>query len=82
MTLQNEIKEFLGKMSETMPPETARTLAGATQSLQESGLIEKALQKNDTAPQFTLPNINNELISSSSLLPTGPLALSFFRGSW
>ena len=35
-----------------------------------------------TAPPFNLPDEENHLVSSVSLLEKGPLIISFFRGDW
>ena len=35
-----------------------------------------------TAPEFTLPNLAGQPVSSRALLATGPLVVSFYRGKW
>lgn len=50
--------------------------------LRESGALNKVLKKGDQAPEFNLKNQHSEIISSIELLKKGPLAVSFYRGSW
>jgi len=41
-----------------------------------------ALEVSKTAPSFTLPNANGDLISSEDLLKEGAIIVTFYRGSW
>jgi peroxiredoxin len=50
--------------------------------LRESKLAEGALNVNELAPDFLLPNANGRLVSSRSLRRTGPLIVTFFYGGW
>lgn len=50
--------------------------------LQDSGLAKKALQPEDVAPDFELPDHNRKLVRSSELLEQGPLVICFVRGRW
>ena len=47
-----------------------------------TGVSEQALKVGDFAPDFLLPNAQGRLVSSQRLRQSGPLVLSFFRGSW
>ncbi len=40
------------------------------------------LKPGDRMPEFVLPTADGNLISSSELLATGPVAVIFFRGDW
>jgi peroxiredoxin len=40
------------------------------------------IKVGDTLPSFTLPSALNQPISSTTLLRSGPLLLTFYRGSW
>lgn len=48
----------------------------------DSGVIERAKQKGDKAPDFTLPNAVGEEITLSNLLKDGPVVLIWYRGEW
>lgn len=47
-----------------------------------SGMLERALKKGDTAPEFTLRNATGAEVSLTSLLKDGPVVLTWYRGSW
>jgi len=48
----------------------------------EKKLHRKALEKNDIAPLFTLPNINGECVRLERLLSEGKSILVFYGLSW
>lgn len=81
-TLQSQISEMQKGMAGKMPPETIAIFQQATAKLIESGIAQKALQKDAQAPAFTLPNAKGETISSAELLKKGPLVINFYRGGW
>lgn len=43
---------------------------------------DNALKVNDTATDFTLPNVKGEDTTLSQLLSKGPVVLNFYRGGW
>ncbi|MBK1830006.1 AhpC/TSA family protein [Verrucomicrobiaceae bacterium R5-34] len=51
-------------------------------AVQDSGLMEKALKKGDTAPDFTLKNAVGKEVTLSNLLKDGPVVMTWYRGSW
>jgi len=42
----------------------------------------KGLAIGERAPDFTLPNASNKVISLSDYLKSGPVVLKFYRGEW
>ena len=48
----------------------------------ESGILEKAKNVGDKAPDFTLPNAVEKSVTLSELLKTGPVAMVWHRGEW
>jgi peroxiredoxin len=82
MSLQDELNVLRASAEGRIPPEAMAVMHRATQDLEKSGLVEKALKVNDSIPDFTLENMNGVLVNSSQLLERGPMVLSFFRGSW
>src|SRR5258706_10126678 len=54
----------------------------ASRQLIESGAVDKIPQMGMAAPAFELPDPANNIVSSTGLLRTGPLVLTFFRGAW
>ena len=82
MTLNNELCRLREKIFQQVTKETADIMINATSKLKASNISSQALGKEDKAPNFELPNVEGEMISSSTLLEHGPLVVSFFRGSW
>jgi peroxiredoxin len=58
------------------------TMQRATQSLIDSRQADNALEAGDTAPDFTLQDVNGDTVSSRALLARGPLVATFYRGVW
>ena len=54
----------------------------ATDDLIASGQAQRALKAGDRAPEFVLPDPDNNPVSSATLLAKGPLVVSFYRGVW
>lgn len=80
--LKEQIEELRNGMMSKAPEEVLTVMQGASQKLIESGIAEKSLKKGDKAPEFSLPNVNNENVSSSELISKGPLIINFYRGGW
>ncbi len=82
MTLKAKIeaykKEFLAKA----PPEAVALMQRATEDLQNSGIIGRAVQVGALAPDFQLENTAATEIALADFLDQGPLVLSFYRGRW
>lgn len=62
--------------------EADKLLKRAVQRVSESGIVESALGVGDYFPQFSLPNVVGDAISSAELLAEGPLVVCFYRGGW
>ncbi|KAL2832323.1 redoxin domain-containing protein [Aspergillus pseudoustus] len=82
MNLQREISSVVAKMSTAMPDETRQVLTGAKTSFEQSFDRTTAIQPGQHLPEFQLPNAVGEPVSSAALLSTGPLLMTFYRGSW
>ncbi len=82
MTLKTKIdahkKAFLAKA----PPEAVSLMQRATEDLQNSGILARAVQVGALAPDFELANSEGREVALSDLLDQGPLVLSFYRGRW
>ncbi len=50
--------------------------------LKRTGLVEKSLQQDETAPNFTFVNNKGEQQTLYQLLEAGPVVINFFRGYW
>ena len=63
-------------------PELTAIMARATADLRESGIMERMPQVGDPAPLFARPNLRGETVEPATLLGSGPVVISFFRGRW
>lgn len=54
----------------------------ATSELIDAKAAQHAQQVGDSIPSFTLKAANGAAIDSASLLASGPLVISFYRGVW
>ena len=45
-------------------------------------VYEGSLKVGDSAPMFSLPDGNGELVSLESLLQDGPVVVVYYRGVW
>ena len=65
-----------------LPTPQLAVLTRATARLRRSGILQKALQPGETAPNFNFIDRANNQQSLYGLLATGPVVLNFFRGFW
>ncbi len=82
MSLQEQIQELQKGFMGQLPEDTLKILQSATEKLIKSGIAKKCLKRGDKMPSFSLPNANNETVSSDTLLSKGPLVVNFYRGGW
>lgn len=80
--LAEDIKAFQDAFIPNIPKESLDTLMSELHGLIAKGIAEKATKQNATFPAFALANANNETRSLETLLKTGPLVISFYRGAW
>ncbi|WP_165923777.1 peroxiredoxin-like family protein [Bosea sp. BK604] len=60
----------------------ARAYDRMVQTLIERDVTAGALGVGDMMPDFALPGSDGRLVHSADLLASGPLVVSFYRGSW
>ena len=82
MSLQTKLDHMREKFESTAPPEALEIMHRSTNDLLASGIMDGVLKTGDRAPEFSLTDHNNNLISTASLLSNGPLVISFYRGVW
>ncbi len=80
--LKANIAALKHEVDQDMPEDTRKLLERSVQRVIESGIAESALAVDDYFPQFSLPNVVGDAISSGELLAQGPLVVCFFRGGW
>lgn len=82
MTLKEELAAIKAASADRIPPEVQAVMKKGLDDLRATGIIARALKVGDRAPEFSLPNQDGAMVSSSALLAKGPLGLSFYRGKW
>ena len=82
MSLQDKLDEIKKGFESSAPSEALTVMHRATEDLRNSGIMDHVLKVGDTAPGFTLPDEQGQMVSSSELLSKGPLVVSFYRGVW
>jgi peroxiredoxin len=87
MTLQDRLDAFKadfegGRLAFKPSPEVLDIMHRATAELIASGQALNAKKAGDKAPEFTLKDPDGNAVSLASLLETGPLVVSFYRGVW
>ena len=82
MGLQDKLDEYKKSFLEKAPPEAVAVMQRATEDLKNSGILDKVLKAGESAPEFSLPDENGNLVELKSLLARGPMVISFYRGVW
>jgi len=70
--------DFIGGLS----TEAQKIVGGAFERLINSDAGDHAVNANDLAPDFVLPNVRGGQTRLTTLLQHGPVVLNFYRGGW
>jgi len=82
MSLTEELAKYRAGSRNRIPEDKLSVMDRAIQDLEKSGMADKCLKAGDVAPDFVLPNVQNQPVSLSQLLAKGPVVVSFYRGGW
>jgi len=82
MSLKAELKALRARLEANRSPEALAIMHRAVDELRKSGATDRILRVGDRAPDFRLPNANEELVDSRMLRERGPLVVTFYRGRW
>jgi len=82
MALQDELKALRERAEAKRPPEIVATMHRAVDELRASGAPARVLKPGAAAPSFALPDAEERLVRSDTLLAAGPLIVTFYRGRW
>lgn len=82
MALQDKLNEHKANFEKNAPPEALEVMHRATADLRNSGILDRTLTVEDTAPEFELENTAGELIRSKNILSDRLMVLTFYRGKW
>lgn len=82
MSLTQDLANFAAQIQAQMPDEVKSKMAQALTELQASDIADNSLKAGDRVPNFSLPNAVGQTVGIQDLLQTGPVVISFYRGSW
>jgi peroxiredoxin len=80
-TLNDRLASMREKVAAMLKPEIAQLLERHVDELRNDHKV-RPLKVGDTAPVFSLKDLDGNVVSSVELLARGPLVVSFFRGTW
>ncbi len=81
-SLAEDLDRFVKQYLEKTPDNVRVDFQRGIDELQQSGILERALNIGDTAPEFLLPNAVGDEISLYDALLQGPVVLVWYRGGW
>ncbi len=81
-TLEERLKVIRDGALKRIPAEHREVMHQATEALEASGAVSRALKEGDVAPKFALPDSQGRTVKLSTLLESAPVVLTFFRGHW
>lgn len=82
MSLNEELKALRARLEAKRSPEMVATMHRAVDELRASGAPARVLTRGAIAPRFALPNAEERIVESATLLARGPLVVTFYRGRW
>lgn len=82
MSLEQELAAFKAEFSRTAPAGRAALYEAKIEELRAAFALERAVNVNETAPDFALPDAARKSIVLKDLLRSGPVVLTFYRGGW
>jgi len=82
MSLADKLSAMRAASAGRIPAEKQAIMHRATEDLRRSGILDRIAPVGSRMPPFDVANNDGRSIVSNDLLASGPLVLSFFRGSW
>jgi len=82
MSLEDKLAAVREGAAKRIPPERLAIMHRATEELRRSGILDGVIKPGDTAPDFTLSDQDGQRVALASLLASGPVLMSVFRGFW
>ncbi len=81
-TLKSKLEERKANFSQKADDNKKRAYREGIESVENSGIVESAVQVGDTAPNFTLTNAVGDEVTLSEYLKEGRVVLTWYRGGW
>ncbi len=81
-TLQSQLDETKSKFELKADENKKKIYKEGLDAVRNSGIVKKAKNVGDTAPNFTLNNAQGNPVSLSDYLEKGDVVLTWYRGGW
>ena len=81
-SLVQQQQRFVDKINANRSEEVRALNNRGTQDIIRSGILDKAVNVGDYAPEFDLPNAIGKRVSLYDSLQRGPVVLVWYRGGW
>ena len=82
MALQEKLDAIREMSKARIPPEARAVMERSIEDLRASGIMNRIARVGQSAPNFTLPDVDGQSVSLAGLRARGPVVLSFYRGRW
>jgi peroxiredoxin len=80
--LQKSLDEKKSNFELNAEDEKKKDYAAGIQAIVDDGVLERAMNEGDKAPNFTLKNAKGENVTLYEELENGPVVLIWYRGGW
>ncbi len=80
--LEEQLTRQRERSAAKRPPEVRAIVDAGVAHVRSSGVVERALRRGATAPDFALQNVRGDEVRLGDLLGRAAVVLAFYRGSW
>ena len=81
-SLSEDLDRFIKEFIDSAPTEVQRDFNQSVNEVRDSGILDKAINVGDYAPEFNLVNATGKYVSLYDQLERGPVVLVWYRGGW
>ena len=81
-SLSEDLDRFVKEFIDKAPEDVKSDFNKGVDEVRNSGILRKAINVGDNAPEFTLVNAIGEYVSLYDQLEKGPVVLVWYRGGW
>lgn len=81
-SLSEDLDRFVKEYIDTAPDVVQKDFSKGIDQVYNSGILDKAINVGDYAPEFNLVNAIGKYISLYDQLEKGPVVLVWYRGGW
>jgi peroxiredoxin len=82
LNLKEQLAEYRAGWYQGVPAERQAMMERHIEQLRSGDIARTILKLGDRAPAIVLPNARGEIVDVRTLLATGPLIVTFYRGGW